>query len=128
MEIAVGTCLPPRAVSSDLAKLLKQGKERVKCVISSHHSLFFNVMCNELKKSTHTRYFMHKGGGGFSHSLRATDDTPFFHHVALLSELKQAKESGRLYTYHFNILRSILEKTAARQVARPKAPEEGRDR
>jgi hypothetical protein len=44
--------------------------------------------------------------------LRATDDTPFFHHVAMLSELQQAAESGKLYTYHFNMLRSILEKTA----------------
>jgi hypothetical protein len=44
--------------------------------------------------------------------LRATDDTPFFHHVAMLSEIRNAADSGALYTYHFNMLRSILEKTA----------------
>jgi hypothetical protein len=44
--------------------------------------------------------------------LRATNDTPFFHHVAMLSELQQASESDKLYTHHFNILRSILEKTS----------------
>jgi hypothetical protein len=38
------------AVASDLAKLLLRDKPRVKAVISSHHGLFFNVMCNELKK------------------------------------------------------------------------------
>ena len=44
--------------------------------------------------------------------MRATEDTPFFHHVALLSELKKAMDSGKINTYHFNMLRSILEKTA----------------
>lgn len=100
------------AVASDLAKLLLRGKDRMKAVISSHHGLFFNVMCNELKKSTHKKYFLHRGNTYDSYTLRATDDTPFFHHVAMLSELQQAAESDKLYTHHFNILRSILEKTA----------------
>jgi wobble nucleotide-excising tRNase len=100
------------AVASDLAQLLKQGKDRLKTVISSHHGLFFNVMCNELKKSPHKKYFMHRANTPDGYTLRATDDTPFFHHVAMLSELQQAAESGKLYTHHFNMLRSIMEKTA----------------
>ena len=32
---------------------------------------------------------------------------------SLLKELKRAADSGKIYTYHFNILRNILEKTAA---------------
>ena len=99
------------AVASDLAKLLKRGKDRVKVVISSHHSLFFNVMCNELKNKKHRRYFLHKNGTE-GHTLRNTSETPYFHHVALLSELQQVMESGNINTYHFNMLRSILEKTA----------------
>lgn len=100
------------AVASDLAQMLKRGKDRFKAVISSHHGLFFNVMCNELKKSSHKKYFLHRANTPDSYTLRATDDTPFFHHVAMLSELKQAAETGKLYTHHFNMLRSILEKTA----------------
>jgi wobble nucleotide-excising tRNase len=99
-------------VASDLAQLLKRSKERLKTVISSHHGLFFNVMCNELKHSRHKKYFLHKATHSGEYTLRSTDDTPFFHHVAILSELQQAAESGRLYTHHFNMLRSILEKTA----------------
>ena len=98
------------AIASDLAKLLKKGK--VKTVISSHHSLFFNVMCNELKKTSHKQYFLHRSDGANVYSLRSTEDTPYFHHVALLSELQQAVESDQIYTHHFNALRSILEKTA----------------
>ena len=100
------------AVASDLAQLLKRGKGRVKTVVSSHHGLFFNVMCNELKKQSHKKYFLHRSGTSDRYGLQATDDMPFFHHVALLSELQQAAQSGRLYTHHFNMLRGILEKTA----------------
>jgi len=100
------------AVASDLSKLLKRGKGKVKTVISSHHSLFFNVMCNELKNFDLNRYFLHKNGSD-GYTLQKTDDTPFFHHVALISELKQAMKSGKINTYHFNMLRSILEKTSS---------------
>jgi wobble nucleotide-excising tRNase len=100
------------AVACDLAKLLRKGKDRWKVVISSHHALFFNVVCNELKKLPHKKYFLHRPKLGNEYTLRSTDDTPFFHHVAMLSELQTAAGSGDLYTYHFNMLRSILEKTA----------------
>jgi hypothetical protein len=100
------------AVASDLAKLLRKAKDRINVVVSSHHALFFNVVCNELKTSKTKRYFLHRPNGGEELTLRATDDTPFFHHVAMLSEIRKAADSGMLYTYHFNMLRSILEKTA----------------
>jgi hypothetical protein len=100
------------AVASDLAKLLRKAKDGIKVVVSSHHALFFNVVCNELKTSKIKRYFLHRQNGSEELTLRATDDTPFFHHVAMLSEIRKAADSGALYTYHFNMLRSILEKTA----------------
>lgn len=99
------------AVASDLAQLLKKGKDKVKVVISSHHSLFFNVMYNELRNIEHKSHFMHKNGSD-GYLLRGTDDTPFFHHVALLTELKKVKETNSINTYHFNMLRSVLEKTS----------------
>ena len=100
------------AVASDLAKLLRKAKDQIKVVVSSHHALFFNVICNELKTSKTKRYFLHRPKDNGDFTLRATDDTPFFHHVAMLSEIRKAADSGALYTYHFNMLRSILEKTA----------------
>jgi hypothetical protein len=100
------------AVASDLAQLLKKGRERIKTVVSSHHGLFFNVMCNEIKNFSHKKYFLHRAGNTGIYTLRVTDDTPFFHHVAMLSELQEAVKSDEIYTHHFNMLRSILEKTA----------------
>lgn len=100
------------AVASDLARLLRKRKDRFKVMISTHHSLFFNIVCNELKREKHKRYFLYRPNRGVKYALRVTDDTPFFHPVALLSEIKQVADSDALYTYHFNMLRSILEKTA----------------
>ncbi|ENO0457503.1 AAA family ATPase [Salmonella enterica] len=100
------------AVANDLANLLRRGRGKLKTVISSHHGLFFNVMCNELKKTKPKTYFFYCEKSAGTYSLRATDDTPFFHHVAMLSELQQAVASNKIYTHHFNMLRSILEKTS----------------
>jgi|JI10StandDraft_1071094.scaffolds.fasta_scaffold361901_2 hypothetical protein len=125
------------AVASDLAKLLRKAKSRtwpeivvadgpsetdshlprmvpapIKAVVSSHHALFFNVVCNELKKDAHKKYLLQRPERGTTYTLRATDDAPFFHHVSMLAELQRAAQGGMLYTYHFNMLRSILEKTA----------------
>lgn len=100
------------AIASDLAKLLKKSTGKIKTVISSHHGLFFNVMVNELKKTKHKRYFLHRDKDTDIYTLQATNETPFFHHVATLNELQQAVKSNKIYTHHFNMLRSILEKTA----------------
>lgn len=100
------------AVASDLSQLMLQAEGKIKAVISSHHILFFNVVCNEIKKRPHEKYFLYKKADQ-TYSLRKTTDTPYFHHVALLSELKQPVASGNIKTYHFNTLRSILEKTSS---------------
>ena len=101
------------AVASHLAQLLKKPENKIKTVISSHHTLFFNVMCNELLRGKNRpQYFLSKDESSVEYSLRYTGKTPRFYHVAMLKELHKAAETGRLYTYHFNILRNLLEKTA----------------
>lgn len=111
-------------IANDLSNIIGKCKGKAKVVISSHHSLFYNVMYNELRKSSRS-YFLYKTSSE-EYRLQKTEDTPFFHHIALLCELKQRVEQYKkereenkeniqtniLNTYHFNILRSILEKTA----------------
>lgn len=100
------------AVASDLAQVLIAARGRVKAVISSHHGLFFNVMWNELKKTNHCSYFIVRDTMEGAYRLQDTKDTPFINNVAMVSQLKQASDSGQIYTYHFNILRNILERTS----------------
>jgi len=119
------------SVACDLAKLLRRAASRkdinnapapIKVIFSSHHTLFFNVMCNEIgrakegeAKVSHKRYFLHRPNSQGIYTLRTTEDTPFFHHVATLAELQRAADpnNGILYTFHFNALRSVMEKTAS---------------
>lgn len=119
------------SVACDLAQMLRRAASRkdqngnpapIKVIFSSHHALFFNVMCNEIgrakegePKVTHKRYFLHRPNGDGAYTLQATEDTPYFHHVASLAELQRAADpdAGKLYTFHFNALRSIMEKTAS---------------
>jgi hypothetical protein len=99
-------------VASNLAQLLKKRAGELKIVISTHHTLFFNVLCNELKNAKKYFLSLDKKNGGYL-VREEKGDTPFFHHVAALAELYEAERGGRLYTHHFNMLRSILEKTAS---------------
>lgn len=98
------------AVACHLAQLMSGGNE-VKIIVSSHHTLFFNVLCNEIGRAE--QLFLQKNNTNGTYVLKDTSKTPFFHHVALLKELKRASSTGAIYTYHFNILRNILEKTAS---------------
>lgn len=99
------------AVACHLAQLIKNSEMRT--VISTHHALFFNVMYNELGREGVAKRFLSKKVDTGKYIIRDTGDTPFFHHIELLKQLKEAADSGKLYTYHFNILRNMLEKTAA---------------
>lgn len=104
------------SVGNHLAQLLNKGDNPLKVVISSHHPLFFNVMHNELeahKSKKASAHFLSRSKTDGSYNLVYTGATPFFHHVAVLTDLYQAAKSGELYTYHFNMLRSVLEKSAS---------------
>jgi hypothetical protein len=97
-------------VAHHLAQMLRGASAPLKVIVSSHHVLFFNVLCNELRKSR--KYFLSKEtqGGGFM--VRETDSTPFLYHLASLLELHEAQRSGALYTHHFNMMRRVMEQTA----------------
>lgn len=83
-------------------------------MISTHHTLFFNVLANELKRANVAQYVLSRPRNIDNYKLTAENqDTPYFQHVSLMRELHEASQSGQLYTYHFNILRTILEKTAS---------------
>lgn len=109
------------SVASYLASIIKETKNGVKFVISTHHGLFFNVMFNELKgkrapddktEIKRRAYILHRADDSLSFTLQDTTESPFLHHVITLAELKTASKSGEISQHHFNKLRSILEKTA----------------
>lgn len=104
------------AVGHDLAQLLARKDHAIKAVFSSHHSLFFNVLWNELREIDRKKfapYFLSCSQKTGQFHLIYTGDTPFFHHLALLIEICEARHADRLYTHHFNALRGLLEKSSS---------------
>lgn len=107
------------AVASHLVQLLKGNGKRLKAIISTHHTLFFNVVSNELRAERRgtpkkaSQYFLSFDQESGNYTLREQkSDTPSYHHVANLKVLHEAAQNGQLFTHHFNMMRAILEKTA----------------
>lgn len=99
------------AVANHLANKMTQADKGPRVVVSTHHVLFFNVLCNEIKKKAH-RYFLKNGATKGSYTLLDTTAKPFLHHLATLVDLHEAQKSGALYTHHFNMMRRVMEQTA----------------
>ncbi len=97
-------------VASHLAQLIKDSKDKdKKFIISTHHGLFYNVIVNELRGAD--KYLLTKNGENYKlEALKS--DTPFYQHIGILKHLRAVAQSGGIYTYHFNLLRNVLEKTA----------------
>jgi wobble nucleotide-excising tRNase len=98
-------------VAHHLARMLAESHERLRIVVSTHHVLFFNVLCNELKKSR--KYFLARETRSENFLVSETDSTPFLYHLASLVELHHAVRSGAVYTHHFNMMRRVMEQTAS---------------
>lgn len=108
-------------VANHLATMIKANTNTLHTIISTHHGLFYNVIYNELKSADKLYLYKEKEQNDdvtrqstFVWKVKDLSDTPFFHHVAIIKELNKAvSPEGNLYTYHFNMLRNLLEKTAA---------------
>lgn len=85
---------------------------RVKFVVSSHHALFFHVMFHGLIGDRKlARFYLHRDKGSNGLLLKAmSDNAPFYYNVAMMSEIQDAIRNDKLYTYHFTIMRSVMEK------------------
>ena len=90
----------------------KEGFRRIKFVVSSHHALFFHTMLHGLSADRKLgRYYLSRDKETDRLVLKSmSDSTPFYYNVAMMSEIQRAIKTGRLYTYHFTVLRSVMEK------------------
>lgn len=102
-------------VGNHLVQLYREAQRPIRTVVSTHHALFFNVLHYELRNHVGgPQQFILKRGRQSSGYLLAeqSNDTPQFYHVAALADLWEVAQNGQAKTFHFNILRTILEKTA----------------
>ena len=102
-------------VGNHLVQLYREAQRPIKTVVSTHHALFFNVLHYELRNHLGgpLQYILKRDRRTDGYLLaKQTGDTPQFFHVAALEDLWQVAQNGQAKTFHFNILRTILEKTA----------------
>lgn len=102
-------------VGNHLVQLYREAQRPIKTVVSTHHALFFNVLHYELKNHVFTplQFTLKRDRRKDGYVLsEQRGDTPQFYHVAALADLWQVAQSGQASTFHFNILRTVLEKTA----------------
>lgn len=99
------------AVANHLAQMLMKSDKAPRTVVSTHHVLFFNVLCNELGKKAH-KHFLKRNAKPDSYLLQDTTSRPFLHHLATLIDLHNAQKSGELFTHHFNMMRRVMEQSA----------------
>ena len=93
---------------------LMAGREvrRIKFIVSSHHALFFHTMKHGLEKDKlKKQYYLSRDKQSNELTLKDISDTnPFYYNVAIMSEIEKAIREDKLYTYHFTVLRSVMEK------------------
>lgn len=91
---------------------------RKRIIITTHHIGLFSILANRLTKGEKSARYKNLTG---LHILKKmgdelTLDTPrrsvFLYHLHLLQVLEEAK-GGQLYTYHFALLRQLLENIAS---------------
>ncbi len=103
-------------IANHLVQLYREADDvPVGTIISTHHQLFFNVLHYELKSHFNRppQFVLNRDRGTEVYRLtEQKGDTPSFHHVAALVELDKVARGGVIHTYHFNMLRTVLEKTA----------------
>lgn len=96
----------------DAYRARKDSFRRIKFVVSSHHALFFHTMLHGLSADRKLgRYYLSRDKQTDRLVLKSmSDSTPFYYNVAMMSEIQRAIKTGKLYTYHFTVLRSVMEK------------------
>lgn len=102
-------------VGNHLVQLYREAKRHVPTVVSTHHTLFFNVLHYEIQNhlGRPSQYILKRDKQSESFRLEEQKgDTPQFYHVSALAELWKLAQEENVSTYHFNVLRTILEKTA----------------
>lgn len=101
-----------RNLEVEANKAGKNDFRRIKFVVSSHHALFFHTMLHGLNGDQRLgRYYLSRNKQKDQLVLKTMDDsTPFYYNVAMMSEIQKAIESDKLYTFHFTVLRSVMEK------------------
>ena len=98
-------------IALELKHIIGSSKnEDLHFIISTHHSLFYNVLHTEMTNAQ--KFWLGKNEDKYSMIELQNNETPFGYHLLLKDEIKRAIDNNMIKRYHFNLMRNLLEKTA----------------
>lgn len=96
----------------DLAQLIKSSESDVKFIVSTHSTLFYNVLHNELKHKTCYMLERYEDGTFDLKEKLGDSNQSFSYHLNIKQILEKAITDNQIEKYHFTLLRNLYEKTA----------------
>ena len=96
----------------NFGQLIKSSDSSVKFIVSTHNSLFYNVIYNEV--SAKSGYILSKlDDGSFELEEKKGDSNKSFsYHLHIKNIIQTAVDQNNIQRYHFALLRNLYEKTA----------------
>lgn len=96
----------------NLVQLIRRSESGIKFIISTHSTLFYNVLYNEIKAKS--GYILSKLDDGTFELIEKKGDSnkSFSYHLHIKRLIEQAVNEGGVQRYHFALLRNLYEKTA----------------
>lgn len=97
----------------NLASLIKSSKSALKFILTTHNTLFYNVLFNELNSKA--CYMLERfDDGTFALTEKQGDSNKSFsYHLHLKHTIEQAITDNKVERFHFTLLRNLYEKTAS---------------
>ncbi len=88
-----------------------KGETDLKFIITTHHSLFYNVLYNSFGKNR--KYIFNTlRKKDKKYIIEYQNDSPFGYHLIVKKEIDRAISEDDVKKYHFNLFRCLLEKTS----------------
>lgn len=97
----------------DLASLIKESKSNIKFIITTHSTVFYNVLYSEIKSKKGYILRRLESGDLELDEKKGDSNTSFSYHLYIKGLIEDAIKNDTIQRYHFMLLRNLYEKTAS---------------
>lgn len=99
-------------IALKVTKMIVDSEDKFNFLITTHHPLFYSVLFHKNKSTWNKQnYVLSKPQTTFKLKKQPTE-SPFAYHHIVIAEIQDAIKKNNLKKYHFNLFRTLLEKTA----------------
>ncbi|MDD2966244.1 MAG: hypothetical protein PHN64_01925 [Desulfovibrionaceae bacterium] len=97
----------------NLAKIITSNESSVKFIITTHNTIFYNIIYNELNAKACYLFERFEDGTYELLEKKGDSNTSFSYHLYIMKIIEQAIEENKVERYHFMLLCNLYEKTAS---------------